>query len=423
MPRKKVREFTAKRILKEHISKYNISLPFKNVQVSPDNDLEYEKITHPWLLEEKLVVKPDMLFGKRGKNNLVLLNATFDQARDFIKERMGKTVEMGGLKGEITHFIVEPFVAHTDEYYLSIVAKREENTISFSTCGGIEIEENWDRVKSVGVGVDQSIDEVSIDSLLEGIEPSKKKDLSEFLRACYKVFAELNFHLLEMNPFTFDSSSHPFPLDMRAELDDCAAFLNTEKWEVDGPIEFPHPFGRKLFPEEKIIHDIDEKTGASLKLTILNPNGRIWGMIAGGGASVIYADTVQDLGFGHELGNYGEYSGDPTEEDTYRYACTLLGLATRNPDGRPRALMIGGGIANFTDVAATFSGIIRALKEYASRLQESNMKIFVRRGGPNYQMALRNMRELYLGVPIEVYGPETSMTGIVQMAIDWIGKK
>lgn len=34
------------------------------------------------------------------------------------------------------------------------------------------------------------------------------------------------------------------------------------------------------------------QTGASLKLTILNPAGRIWTMVAGGGASVIYADTV-----------------------------------------------------------------------------------------------------------------------------------
>ena len=37
--------------------------------------------------------------------------------------------------------------------------------------------------------------------------------------------------------------------------------------------------------------------------------------------------------------------------------------ATADPDGRKRALLIGGGIANFTDVAATFNGIIRALKE------------------------------------------------------------
>jgi hypothetical protein len=37
--------------------------------------------------------------------------------------------------------------------------------------------------------------------------------------------------------------------------------------------------------------------------------------------------------------------------------------ATANPDGRRRALVVGGGIANFTDVAATFNGIIRALRE------------------------------------------------------------
>lgn len=40
-----------------------------------------------------------------------------------------------------------------------------------------------------------------------------------------------------------------------------------------------------------------------------------------------------------------------------------LQCATANPDGLKRALVIGGGIANFTDVAATFNGIIRALKE------------------------------------------------------------
>jgi ATP citrate (pro-S)-lyase len=85
------------------------------------------------------------------------------------------------------------------------------------------------------------------------------------------------------------------------------------------------------------------------------------------------------------------------------------------------------------------------------------MKIFVRRGGPNYQAGLDMMRRLgdEIGVPvggqtvglgaplgsipglslfprtdphqtcpcpaqIEVYGPEASMTGICQKAIDYI---
>lgn len=55
-------------------------------------------------------------------------------------------VDMQGCKGAITTFIVEPFVPHDDEYYLSIVSDRLGTNVSFSECGGIEIEENWDKV-------------------------------------------------------------------------------------------------------------------------------------------------------------------------------------------------------------------------------------------------------------------------------------
>lgn len=53
---------------------------------------------------------------------------------------------MSGTRGPITTFIVEPFVPHSDEYYLSIVSDRLGANISFSECGGIDIEENWDKV-------------------------------------------------------------------------------------------------------------------------------------------------------------------------------------------------------------------------------------------------------------------------------------
>jgi succinyl-CoA synthetase beta subunit len=92
---------------------------------------------------------------------------------------------------------------------------------------------------------------------------------------------------------------------------------------------------------------------------------------------------------------------------------------TRSKNPKGKILLIGGGIANFTDVANTFKGIVRALKEYKERLQQYKVKIYVRRGGPNYKEGLRIMRELgeQLGVPIEVYGPETHMTKIVSMAL------
>ncbi|CAL5346604.1 unnamed protein product [Camellia sinensis] len=164
------------------------------------------------------------------------------------------------------------------------------------------------------------------------------------------------------------------------------------------------------------------ETSASLKFTVLNPEGRIWTMVAGGGASVIYADTVGDLGYASELGNYAEYSGAPNEEEVLQYARVVIDCATANPDGRKRVLLIGGGIANFTDVAVAFNGIIRALREKESKLKAARMHIYVRRGGPNYQTGLAKMRALgeELGVPLEVFGPEATMTGICKQAIECI---
>lgn len=54
-----------------------------------------------------------------------------------------------------------------------------------------------------------------------------------------------------------------------------------------------------------------------------------------------------------------------------------------------QVLIIGGGIANFTNVAATFKGIVKALREYQTKLQQGNIRIYVRRAGPNYQEGLR----------------------------------
>lgn len=56
-----------------------------------------------------------------------------------------------------------------------------------------------------------------------------------------------------------------------------------------------------------------------------------------------------------ELANYGEYSGDPSEVMTYEYAKTILSVLTEGPPHpKGKILIIGGSIANFTNVAKTF---------------------------------------------------------------------
>ncbi|KAL5098420.1 hypothetical protein RYX36_002747 [Vicia faba] len=419
MARKKIREYDSKRLLKEHFKRISGNdMPIKSAQVIETTDINELVEKEPWLSSSKLVVKPDMLFGKRGKSGLVALNLDLAEVDGFVKERLGKEVEMGGCKGPITTFIVEPFIPHNEEFYLNIVSERLGNSISFSECGGIDIEENWDKVKTVFIPTGESLTSENISALIATLPLEIKGELVGFLKVVFNIFQDLDFTFLEMNPFALVDGK-PYPLDMRGELDDTAAFKNFKKW---GNIEFPLPFGRVMSPTESFIHGLDEKTSASLKFTVLNPLGRIWTMVAGGGASVIYADTVGDLGYAPELGNYAEYSGAPKEDEVLQYARVVIDCATANPDGQKRALVIGGGIANFTDVAATFSGIIRALKEKEQKLKEANMHIYVRRGGPNYQRGLAKMRALgeEIGIPIEVYGPEATMTGICKQAIQCI---
>ena len=192
-----------------------------------------------------------------------------------------------------------------------------------------------------------------INALLQ-LVPEKRRDyLAGFIVALIRLFRDLNFVYMEVNPLVMTDDGRITPLDMAAKIDETANFLNHTQW---GALEFPAPFGRAEFPEESFIKKLDQGSGSSLKLTILNQFGRVWTMVAGGGASVVYADTISDLGFGHELANYGEYSGAPSLQETYDYARTIFSLMCRHKDPRGKVLIIGGGIANFTDVAATFTG-------------------------------------------------------------------
>ncbi|ONI00902.1 hypothetical protein PRUPE_6G110400 [Prunus persica] len=128
-----------------------------------------------------------MLFGKHGKSGLVALNLDMAQVAEFVKQRLGKEAEMGGCKVPITTFIVEPFMPHDQEFYLSTVSERLGSTLSFLECGGIEIEENWDKVRD---------------------------KIGDFIKGVFIVFQDLGFSFLEMNPFTL-VNGEPYPLDMR----------------------------------------------------------------------------------------------------------------------------------------------------------------------------------------------------------------
>lgn len=421
MAQRGIREYDAKKLLAERLPDYADDFDYDGqiALVTPETDLEVVAIKNPWVKKKRLVVKPDQLFGKRGAHGLILLDASWEEAKEYIEERMNREVLVGTVVGTLNTFLIEPFVPHEreEELYVAIKSEGDQDVIYFSTRGGVEIEANWDSVTEIPVDVLARPEELHLGERLPAELGEGRKRVGRFVEGLYRLYRDLGFAYLEINPFVI-ADGKIVPLDLVARLDDAEAFWQRKTWQG---LEFPEPFGRALTREEAYVKEIDSRTGASLKLTILNPRGRVWTMVAGGGASVIYADTICDLGFAGELANYGEYSGDPSTEDTYDYTKTILDLLTREKDleGRPKYLLIGGGIANFTDVAKTFKGVVMALEDYKERLRETGVEIYVRRGGPNYEEGLRIMRKLgeRLGVPIHVYGPETHMTRIVSMAL------
>ncbi len=435
MAQKAIREYDGKAIFARHWNEYfdGFHYGFKSVLVTSGDELRAKAKEHgfEWLNQEPLVAKPDMLFGKRGKNDLVLFrinkpgDVTLEDAAKWIDEKQSHEVTLlSGQHGHLTHFIVEPFTPHTQEqeYYISATTVGEDDVLYMSAEGGMEVEEGWDeKVNEVHIPIsmpDSDMEKMVRSHVPADIPAENKEAFISFAIQFFRFYRDMNFAYLEINPIVMLEGGNMAILDLVARLDDTAGFMMRDAW---GDIEFPTPFGMEdQSPEEAAIAEADSKSGASLKLTVLNPMGRIWTMVAGGGASVVYADTIADMAGVEDLANYGEYSGGPTTGETRFYAETIFDLMTRYEDPRGKVLIIGGAIANFTDVAKTFTGIIQAFEVYAEKLKAHKTKIYVRRGGPNYEKGLKDIKEAAdrLGLDIEVYGPETHVTDIVRMALE-----
>ena len=374
---------------------------------------------NPWLKTTNLVAKPDQLIKRRGKAGLIAVNKTFDEAKQWVMDRMCKEQKVEHVTGQLTHFLVEPFVPHKQEqeHYICMLSHRYHDEILFYHEGGVDVGDVDAKAERLEIPTGEALTEAMVtQKLLTKLTAAKQGSMASFICSLYKFYTDLHFAYLEINPLVMLDDNTVVPLDMAAKLDETANFLTAQKW---GELDWPPPFGRAAYPEEALIRDMDGRTGASLKLTILNEKGRVWTMVAGGGASVVYADTVADYGMGHELANYGEYSGAPSTEETFVYAKTLLSLMMKYKHPEGKFLIIGGGIANFTDVAATFTGLIKALQEYADEIKENKIKILIRRAGPNYLEGLRKVKAASdkLGLGIKVYGPETHITAIIPMAL------
>jgi ATP-citrate lyase beta-subunit len=384
------------------MKKWGITVPHYVVVTSVD---ELTKLGHAneWLKKSKLVVKAHEALGSRFKLGLVKVDLDLKEAEAAAKEMIGRQV------GSITvsQVIVSEMIPHKEEYYCAVKSTREGTDILVANCGGIEVESNWDRVKRLAVEVGQQPSADAIERLAKdaGFTGQLAKKMADFTGKMFTCFDSEDAQYLEVNPVVLrEHDSELIALDAVTLLDGDAKFRHPD-WNF----AFAAEFGRAYSKHEMEVMAVDSKIKGSVKFIEI-PGGDTAMLPAGGGASVYYSDAV--VARGGKLANYAEYSGDPPDwavEVLTDKVCSLPGI---------KNIIVGGAIANFTDVKKTFGGIINGFRKAQSEGKLKGVKIWVRRGGPREKEGLDAMRALKdEGFDINVFDRNTPLTDIVDKAL------
>lgn len=384
MARVKISEFRAKSILFSELD-----VKYYGLCINRSDDID--KIISSLSSDQTYVIKIDQGIKKRQKEGLLFKDIKKIQLKDNARKLFSKGYD---------NLLIEEFIPHkeVEEYFLSLERLRTGVFSYYSKKGGVDVEQNKNEVRN------DLLNEKTFSRIDDYFEMK-----SGITKKIFSVFEDQYFSFLETNPFLVRGGI-PFFLDLAVEVDDTAENLTGIGWKRSDFVQAK----LNLTPEESKVQSLADKSSASLKLKVLNPNGSIFTIFSGGGASIVLADEIGNTGKVDELADYAEYSGNPNEDETYLFTKEILSLMKKST-GKNKVLYIAGGVANFTDIRSTFKGVIRALEEYGDGLKKQGVKVYVRRGGPYQEEGLKIMRECLakLGILGRVAGPEEILTNII----------
>jgi len=399
-----LREYDAKRLMADVL--WTV---YQWVLVETEQQLEevvsvLENIIPSWLR----VVKPDQLFGKRGKYGLVWVKLSPSEVHVWIRDRRQQEQTLAGVTDRLHTFLIEPFISHEGELYLAFHTERDAEVIRFSSCGGVDIEEQWESVREVSVDVLEELSDGLLTELV--IWESRTDEIKIFISQLFHFFRTQGFTSLEINPFVFTAKWNIHCLDMVAKVDSCEWWKQVKRKQYVTRVKH---FWTHIHPSEVIVESLDEKTWASLKLTIINPEGHLWFLLWWWGASVLVMDTMSKRWLLHEVANYGELSGNPDEESNGAYVTTLIETMLANGKSWQYLCLIWW-IANFTDIVALVKPLCRVLKTYADELRERQVTILMRRGWLRVEQAMRLLKTTCttLWLPCVIHDDEHYLTEI-----------
>ncbi len=337
-----------------------------------------------------VVVKAQVLSGKRGTNNGIIFCGSGEEVKAACEKIFSNTI----LGQYVTAVLMEKKLDIAEEHYLSVIydTALKQPMLIYSSQGGGDIE-------------DVSSDKIEKNPLniLTGSLDSKIPLAQEL----YKCFLEQDARLMEINPLIKTKQGEWLAADAKIALDDDAFFRHVE-W---GTFEPRTMLGRLPTERELEVKKIDEGEnyyrGTAGKY--IEMDGDIAVLFSGGGASIANMDALINAGL--KPANYTEYSGNPPREKVHSLAKIVL--------SKPglKGLWIAGGVANFTDIKETFHGIVDALDEI-----KPQFPIVVRRAGPNEAEGMELLKACAErnGLKIKLFGKETPMSETASVLAEMI---
>lgn len=349
------------------------------------------------LTTSNLVVKVDVGVKKRNQKGLVMLE---------LDKEGSKAVAQNFFADDYDRVLIEPYINHDEasEEYVSIELVRGGFRVLYAKQGGVAVEQN-NNVISVNIPFksDRGTETVQL--------PPHVEVLSNYV---ISVMKQYHLVFVEINPFTVVDGVARI-LDVAAEID--SSFLGLAPDWLQSQVN--RRSRDNIYEHE--VRSLNEVSPATFSLTVFSEEAAIYTLLSGGGASLVVLDSLVQEGLQKDIGNYGEYSGAPSQEETKLYTDSILKLLL-NSTAKRKVLLIAGGVANFTDVRTTFSGITDSLADKVEELQGQSVLVLVRRGGPHQEEGLQLLRNFLIENKIshKVFGAEMSLSELSKLTKEFL---
>ncbi len=373
---------------KSLLNKYGIQVP-KSVLITK-NDSALDKYKELGL--QDVVLKVQILSGKRGKNNGIKFCKNGQEVIEGVSELFQLNI-----KGQhVDSVLMEELLIIEKEHYLSCTYDTTTKLpmLMYSQQGGVEVEDVGHELMFTQPLSLIGKNNFKIDDIKHG------EALNNIAEQLYDCFLKEDARVAEINPLVQLQDGTFIAADAKIALDDDGMYRHKDRTYSARTMMGRLPTDREIAASEI---DGGEKYYRGTAGKYIDMDGDIAVIFSGGGASIAAMDALINAGF--KPANYTEYSGNPPKEKVYEL--TKIVLSKPNI----KALWMAGAVANSTDVAATFQGIVDAFDEVGMKLP-----VVIRRAGPNDKEGMRIMQECAdrNGFKLKMFGKEVGIDDTVE---------